>query len=316
MTRLLLSLSALLLITLSLPASTLDHAYAAGTSTYTTKLLTGTLRASEPSYSSVLRLPDLTLEAGDAMLLVAKLAATSNVPRGPMIGARIICPGGGGSTYTTRNHIGRAHGVKRVTVRWLFVPPKDGIYRCELRGLALTMLDPETAVLKLVSGETRLEATQAHIDSAEWGDTDDSCVGSMAIRSIEQCSSPTKATTVVRRSVPVGRAYYVTVMGDIELSREYGGYPGGDSTIRLSLRATPTDADGRSCAPTRETSIERRISGTLHHVKPILTLSDVRVNQSGSCGQQLRVRVRARWLKGNPVTLHNSVYSGAIVLIR
>jgi hypothetical protein len=293
-----------------------ERAYAANGEVSTTALLTTTLRASVPTYSNVLRLPAITLRAGEARFMVGTIAATSNVARGPMIGARIIClGGGGGSTYTTTNHAGKAAGVRTAVVRWLFVPPKDGTFTCELRGLAHDMLDPETAALKLVPTTTKLLSRPTTPAPSQWGDDNDSCVGSKAIPNIKQCSVARLTTTVLRRTVSIGTAKKVTVLADVELSREYGGYPGGDSTIRLTLRATPLNTSGQACATTTQGSNQSTISGHLHHHKPRLTLSAVPANQSATCGKRLRVDVHAKWLKGNPVTLHNRVYSSSIVLL-
>ncbi|WP_460518938.1 hypothetical protein [Flindersiella endophytica] len=264
-----------------------------------------------------MRMPDMSLRAGQAKLIVGQLAATSNVSRGPMMGARIIClGGGGGSTYTTTNHLGKSSGVKTATIRWLFIAPKDSAYTCELRGVASTSIDPDKAVLKLVPKQMRLDAASASSRSREYGDGSDTCVGSKAIPDIKRCSVVRRTATFLGKTVSVGKASTVNVMADVELSREYGPYPGGESKVRLTLRSTPLDRNGRRCGTTTQGSRTQSISQNLHHVKPRLTLNGVPAYRSSSCGGQIRVDVQAKWLAGNPVTVHNRTYSNGIVLVR
>jgi hypothetical protein len=47
-----------------------------------------------------------------------------------------------------------------------------------------------------------------------------------------------------------------------------------------------------------------------------LSLNGVPAYQSSSCGGRIRVDVQAKWLGGNPVTVHNKTYSNGIVLVR
>lgn len=279
-------------------------------------LVTSELRASNPRYTTVMRMPEMPLRAGQAKLIVGQIAATSNVSRGPMLGARIIClGGGGGSTYTTTNHLGKASGVQTATIRWLFIAPKDSTYTCELRGVASTTLDPDKAALKLVPDRMRLDARSVNPRSRQHGAAGDTCVGSRPIPDIRQCSVARRTATFMGKTVAVAGASTVSVLADVELSREYGPYPGGNSKVRLTLRSTPVDRDGRRCGATTHGSRTQAISGNLHHVKPRLTLHSVPAYRSSSCGNHIRVDVVATWLGGNPVTIHNRVYSNAIVLL-
>ncbi|GAB3413670.1 hypothetical protein [Flindersiella endophytica] len=318
MTRIL-TLAAACLATAAVAAfvpSTGEAQAATSATTTTTALLTTTLRASNPSYSNVLRLPAMTLRAGQARFIDGRIAATSNVTRGPMIGARIIClGGGGGSTYSTTNHGGKAAGTGLVVVRWLFVAPQDSTYTCELRGIAHDQLDPDHAALTLVRSSTVMTSRPTNPASAQWGDEANSCVGIKAIQNILQCSTARSTQAVLRRTISTSTAKTATVLADVELSREYGAYPGGDSAVQLTLRATPVDTSGRACASTKQLSTTPTISGNLHHYKPRLTLSNLPVNQSATCGKRLTVDVYVKWVKGNPVTMHNRVYSNAIVLL-
>lgn len=308
----LLSLSALFALALLAPIQAPafeDEASAAS-------LVTSELRASNPRYTTVMRMPDMSLRAGQAKLIVGQIAATSNVSRGPMIGARIIClGGGGGSTYTTTNHLGKAYGVRTATIRWLFVAPKDSTYTCELRGVASTTIDPDKAVLKLVPDQMRLDAKTANPRSREHGDASDTCVGSKRIPDIEQCSVARRTATFLGETVSVGTAKTVSVLADVELSREYGPYPGGESKVRLTLRSAPLDRNGNRCGSITQGSRTQSISQNLHHVKPRLTLLGVPAYRSSACGGRIRVDVVAEWLGGNPVTIHNKTYSNGIVLL-
>jgi hypothetical protein len=309
----LLSLPALITLALLAP----NPASAIEQETSAASLVASELRASNPRYTTVMRMPDMSLRAGQAKLIVGQLAATSNVSRGPMMGARIIClGGGGGSTYTTTNHLGKSTGVQTATIRWLFIAPKDSTYTCELRGVASTSVDPDKAVLKLVPKQMRLDAATVNSRSREHGDGSDTCVGSKAIPDIKQCSVARRTATFLGKTVSVGTASTVNVLADVELSREYGPYPGGESKVRLTLRSTPLDRNGHRCGATTQGSRTQSISQNLHHVKPRLSLNGVPAYQSSSCGGRIRVDVQAKWLGGNPVTVHNKTYSNGIVLVR
>ncbi|WP_020575281.1 hypothetical protein [Actinopolymorpha alba] len=282
----------------------------------TTKLLVTRLPAEDSPLLTVLRLPPRTLSAGQTMSVYGRIAATTNVTRGPMMGARIIClGGGGGSPYTVRNHSGKAYGVQTVVVRWLFVAPKDGTFTCELRGQAATMLDPPATRLDLVADSTLLRMVPASSGSQQWLDRGDSCVGRVGIPDIQQCARPKAATTVMHRVIPTARAKNVTAVADVQLSREYGGYPGGPSTVKVTLEAMPANADNISCAPTKKTSATYTISGNLHHYKANLSLPQIPVNQSSACGTRVRIRTRVDHLDGNPVTVHNYRYSNTYALL-
>lgn len=285
------------------------------TATFTTDLVTPTLSAAAGGpWVTVLRLPPLTLAANQSVYLYGQIAARSNAPRGPMIGGRIVClaaGGGGGSTYSTRNHDGKSYGVQSVVNRWLFTSTRDATYNCELRGRAATYLSPEQVSLLLEPDRTLLRARIARPGAVEWRPAADSCVGRLAILEILHCTEPRQRTTVLKRDIVMTGAKYANVVADLELTREYGLFPGGDSVVRTTLAARPVKPCG---VPARKAVQTKRISSGLHHLKVHHTIGKVAVNYAPTCGKKLRVLVKVELLSGNPVTIHNQIYSNAIVL--
>ncbi|WP_020576599.1 hypothetical protein [Actinopolymorpha alba] len=266
-------------------------------------------------FFTVLRLPPVRVAAGQPMYLQARLAARSNVPRGPLMEMRTICPGAGGSPTTDRNHDGQAYGVESETGRWLMVPPATGTFTCELRGRAATSLDPAVAKLILDPRLTVLSMVAANPGATQWTDPVNRCVGTVPDPTVPQCVVARPIANVLQKTVPLpSSATYANVGADVQLSREYGAFPGGNAMVRLSLRATPVDVNEVACAPRRETMATQTITSNLHHVKVNLTLTKVGVNQSGTCGRSLKVGVVVASLVGNPVTIHNSAYSNAFLL--
>ncbi|MGW5361281.1 hypothetical protein [Actinopolymorpha pittospori] len=277
----------------------------------TTTLLLSSIPATGGRAVPFLRLPTRHMKAGQSIYVVGRMAAVTNVPRGPMMGIRIICLGGSGGPFTVRNHDGRAYGVQAIVVRWLFTAPHDGNYTCELRGVGATQIDPQVARLDLVASRSLLQATPVRPGAQGWMTGADTCVGTQGIPNIPQCAQPRSAVTVLARHLSAGTARFVNTVTDVQLSREYGAYPGGSSTVKVTLHATPSTASGHPCAPVRSTSRTATINGHVHHYKVNLTLPGTRVNLGGGCGRQVLLQTRVEHLAGNPVTVHDSRYSNA-----
>ncbi|MEQ4209273.1 hypothetical protein ABN028_32485 [Actinopolymorpha sp. B17G11] len=256
----------------------------------------------------------MTLRAGEKFYLFGRLAGRSNIVRTPLMEARVICAGAGGSPWTARNLSGKAYGVESETGRWLLTVPKNGTFTCELRGRAATLLNPAVARITLDPGLTVLSMIRAPLLSMQWADPGETCVTRVRDPEIPQCNVIRTSVTVLDELVPVVAAQFANVLADVELSREYGYYPGGDATVRLTLWAVPVNGSGRPCGARREVTTTQRITGNLHHIKRNLTLIDVRVNLAPSCGAMLRAGVTVNHVSGNPVTIHGVAYSNGIML--
>jgi hypothetical protein len=256
----------------------------------------------------------MTLQAGEKFYLVGRLAGRSNIVRTPLMEARIICAGAGGSPWTARNLSGKAYGVESETGRWLLTVPKSGTFTCELRGRAATLLNPAVAKITLDPGLTVMSMVPAPPLSMQWADAGETCVTRVRNPKIPQCNVIRTSVTVLDELVTVVAARFADVLADVELSREYGYYPGGDATVRLTLWAVPVDGTGKACGARREMTTSQRITGNLHHIKRNLTLADVRVNLAPGCGAMMLAGVTVNHVSGNPVTIHGVAYSNGIVL--
>lgn len=296
-------------------AARADESAAARPSISTNSLLTSTLRAANGGpWTPVLRLDPITARKGQKFYLHSRLVTTSNVRRGPMIGARIVClatGGGGGSRYTTRNHAGQAHGTRSVIVRWVFKAPADNTYRCEVRGRADTSLNPQKAMLTLQSS-SHLRARQVGGASRQWGDGG-ACAGTMRIPDHPQCAKARERARVLDRRVRTGDPF--TAGTDVQLSRAYGGYPGGTSKVRVTMTVVQLGSDGTGCAKPRRSRTETAIDSNLHHLKVHLAIADVQRSSAAGCTNTFRIRTYVRWLAGNPVIVHDRVYSNSFTLV-
>lgn len=277
----------------------------------TTQLLRGSIPATGGMAVPILRLPTRWMRAGQSIYVRGQMGATTNVPRGPMMGIRIICLGGSGGTFTVRNHDGRARGIQYVVVRWVFTAPHNGNYTCELRAVSATMIDPRVARLNLVPGHSRLAVSPVGPGAQGWFAGQDTCVGTRAMPRLPRCSRARSAVFVMARLLPAGSRRHVTAMTDVQMTREYGKYPGGPSRVRVTLEAIPATSTGRACAAPGTVSRTATITTFVHHYKVNLSLPGVRVNRGGGCGVRVLVRTRVDHLAGNPVTIHDHRYSNA-----
>ncbi|GAA2757933.1 hypothetical protein [Actinopolymorpha rutila] len=265
----------------------------------------------------VLRLPPLAMLAGDAQYLVAQLGGRSNIVRTPMMGTRIIClgkGGGGGSVWTVQNHLGQAYGVNIERLRWLWRAPNSTSYTCTMYGVATTVVQPDVARLDIDQRTTILTATPVARSSAQWFMSSDSCVGAVPDPGVPECAVARHSSTVLQHTVDTGGATSASVLTDVQLSREYGSYPGGTSTVDVTAQATVLGTDGQPCAPTRSTTARLVITNDLHHLKANVTVTGVPVNQTASCGRSLSVSAVVNHVSGNPVTIEGPSYSNAMVM--
>lgn len=263
----------------------------AGGAVFTQDLLATTLPNSTATVA-VLRLPPLAMQAGDAQYLVAQMGGRSNIVRTPMMGTRMIClgkGGGGGSVWTVQNHLGQAYGVNTERLRWLWKAPNSTSYTCTMYGVATTIVQPDIARLDIDQRTTILSATPVGRTSTQWFMDSDSCVGAVPDPEVPQCAVARNSVTVLQREVDTDRATSASVLTDVQLSREYGAYPGGPSTVDVTAQATALDSSGQPCAATRSTTDRKVITNDLHHLKANVTVTGVPVNQTASCGGSLRV---------------------------
>lgn len=293
-----------------------DDGADASLSDSTSSLLTPVLRAAGGGpWTPVMRLSPITARKGQRFYFHTRLTTTSNVSRGPMIGARIVClatGGGGGSPYTTRNHTGKASGIRSVVVRWVFRAPADNTYRCEVRGRADTSLNPNRATLTLQSSSF-LRVRRVGGGSRPWGDAADQCAGKRRIPGHRQCATARETVHVLDRRFRMGRQF--NLGSDVQLTREYGMYPGGTSKVRTTFTVVQLRSNGKACASPRRNRTETAIDSNLHHLKLHLTIANVKVSSAAGCTKTFRIRTHVRSLAGNPVLVHNRVYSHSFRIV-
>lgn len=291
-------------------------ASAGTTADYTDNLLVSSLPSTEDGgLTALLQLPPRTMRAGERILLTSRLAGQSHAVRMPRMALRVDAVGAGQvlrSPVKAINHDGKAYGTQYVSVRWLFIAPVAGTYTITMRAEATTYLGPTT--LTVVPGLTYLKVSRVGQTSVQWGDDQRGCVGAVAHPDPDNpaCRTARSWADTLTQTVHKGSATRATLIGDVELSREYGSYPGGNSRVSVTLAATPTAANGTPCAPrVTVTDPDVTITSNKHHWHQTMTLPDVNV----SCGPLLWVKVTVDHLSGNPVGIENSTQSNGIALL-
>ncbi|MGH3658226.1 MAG: hypothetical protein ACRDUA_16350, partial [Micromonosporaceae bacterium] len=209
---------------------------------YTTDLLTTKIQAYRTGgLTPVLRLPDRTMRAGERILVTARLAARSNAARMPRMAIRVDAVGAGQvlrSPVKSINHDGADHGIQYISVRWLLTAPATGTYTITARAEATTYLEPVAEThLTAVQDLTYLKLSDVGQTSVTWGDDHSGCVGARSHPDpdVPECGTARSRDTALARTVNTGGATTATVLGDVELSREYGSYPGGTSAVEVTL---------------------------------------------------------------------------------
>jgi hypothetical protein len=157
----------------------------------------------------------MTLRVGEKFYLFGRLAGRSNIVRTPLMEARVICAGAGGSPWTARNLSGKAYGVESETGRWLLTVPKIGTFTCELRGRAATLLNPAVARITLDPGLTVLSMVRAPLLSRQWADPGETCVTRVRDPEVSQCNVIRTTVTVLDELVPVVAAQFANVLADV-----------------------------------------------------------------------------------------------------
>lgn len=244
---------------------------------YSTDLLTTSLTAYETGgLQDLLALPPKEMVAGEKLLLTARLAGTSDALRMPRMAIRVDAFEGENryrSTVASINHDGEAYGTQYVTTRWVFTAPTSGTYTIKALAEATSLLeqpDGSRPHISPVQDLTYLQADPVHPDSAEWRDATSYCVNEMAHTApkIPACGTLTPTVTVLDRTfdVPAG-ATKATALAELELSREYGSFPGGNGNIATSLRVQPLTATGAACGTMTTAPQNIGITSNKHHYR-------------------------------------------------
>ncbi|MEQ7008391.1 hypothetical protein ABN028_19655 [Actinopolymorpha sp. B17G11] len=299
-------------------ACTPKPANAAETANYSTALAVTTLQAVEASgLTPVLRLPARTMAKGERILLTARLAGTSNATMYPRMAVRLDAISGATilrSPVKSINHDGKAYGVQAVALRWLLTAPVDGTYAITMRGEATTYLNTATTRLTIDPAMTYLKASTVGQKSIQWGETAEDCVGRVnhPAPDVAACKTKRTSTSALPKTItrPTG-VKAVTVVGDVELSREYGSYPGGSSKVNVSLTVNVRTSTGKVCATKTVTKTGLVITSRKHHFHQQLTASSVPT----TCGGKITTAVKVTHVSGNPVGIHGEKESNGIALM-
>lgn len=270
--------------------------------TYTEALLTTKLTACPASCQvPLLKLPARSFTAGQRVLYTARIAATSNHPRIVRMAIRIDATGAAvvRSTTASINHDGKSYGTQYVSVRWLFIAPKTGTYTITARAEATTMLG--AATLTPVRTQTYLKASTVNAKSIQWAVSAPTCVNSRAMplsaADIDACATK-RDRAVITKTVTRAAGTKANWLAGLELSREYGSYPGGNGTLTVTMTAQPKTATGANCGKRGVASWRPSITNNKHHYR----LNGSAVATTGSCPKLMLTLVLDHYA-GNPVGL-------------
>lgn len=258
-------LSLLLVCSLGLSA---NSPAAATTTNYTTDLSRTVIPASSDrgTLAPIMHLSSRHMQAGESVLLTARLAATSNATRMPRMAIRIDANPIASDTlpywtyrspWATTNHPGEAYGTDYISVRWLFVAPETDDYTFTTRAEATTYIEPVSETeLTIVPDLTYMRAQTTQPGSKSFQDASESCVGDRPHPSPDApaCTDPNELRSVHKATLYPGANRPWTVVSDLELSREYGYTPGGDSVLDIRLYVWEKTTAGFTCKthPTKD----------------------------------------------------------------
>lgn len=290
---------------------------AEASATYTATPLTAKLMATRTGgLTPILALPARHYDAGERVLVTARLAGTTNAVRMPRMALRADATGAATvrSTTVAINHPGRASGTQYVSLRWLFVAPVAGTYTLTARAEATSYVEPVSSTYLSVVAGSYLKTSTVDQRSTTWGPGIEECVGSRshANPDVAACGTRDSSATVARKYVRIPSGVSrATFTADLELSREYGSYPGGDGKVRVKLYVTPQTKAGSTCRSTATASRDLSISSTRHHWHETKTVAGVNVS---GC-YRAYVRTVVTHLGGNPVGIHDRAQSNGIALL-
>ena len=288
----------------------------AGTSlTSTTDLIATSLQATETGgLAPIMKLPATHYEAGERVLVTSRLAGRSSVDKYPRMALRVDATGAATvrSPVISRNHSGSSAGTQYLTVRWLFIAPTAGTYTITARAEATSYYKTTTARLLVVSG-TYLKLSTVNQKSTTWGPASDACVSGKAHPSPDYtaCRTVQKSKDVLVYNVRTRGYDTITAGSDLELSCEYGSYPGGTSKVSVTIYAKGINAAGKVCTPTKSVTKTISITSLTHHWHDNSTLAGMDV----SCAATVALRTRVTYLSGNPVAIHDKAQSNGFALL-
>jgi hypothetical protein len=309
------------------------------TPTYTDDLLTTRLVApvgGGGGLEPLLQLPARHFDAGERLWLTARLAGNSDAERMPRMAIRIDGVGPGDvqrSTIASTNHDGQAAGTQYVSVRWLFVAPVAGTWTITARAEATSLLtqpDGSQPSIYPQPGLTYLKSSVVHPQSQEWKSSKSHCVGTEPVTNpdIPDCADPVVTKTVMGSTihdVPTG-IDSATAPVELELSREYGSFPGGTSTMEVSIEVTPW-ALGAKCGQVTKAVYPVSISSQLHHKRLNATVAGADLTTTltafkrkraglvvGAACPQVKVITRLTHTGGNPVGLEGPAETASYIL--
>ena len=151
-----------------------------------------------------------------------------------------------------------------------------------------------------------------HQASQEWLPTQSHCVGSMPVAKpdIPQCGAPVDHTVVMAKTwaKPVGTSS-LTAAVELELSREYGSFPGGNGALSVTIMVQPWSTSG-ACGSERSATYKPSISNNKHHYRLNATVPTVPL---GAC-THAKVSTSLTHTSGNPVGLEGPAETASYAL--
>jgi hypothetical protein len=309
-------MTTILAAVLSLLATILPSPANAGTTTtLTTDLVTTSLQATERGgLEPIMRLAARHYDVGERVLVTSRLGGKSTVDKYPRMALRVDATGAATvrGPVVSQNHYGKDAGVEYLTVRWLFVAPVAGTYTITARAEATSyyktaetqlLIDPATTYLKTSATSTR---------SVGMGPANDSCVGHTNHPSPDYapCADPRTSKDVNVKTVKTYGLDKMSVTSDLELSREYGSYPGGSGKVKVTLYVRGVNSSGKTCVGTVTSSKTLSISSLRHHYHDARTVS-----LDTSCAVKVLMRTRVTHISGNSVAIHDDVQSNGAALL-
>jgi hypothetical protein len=308
-------MTSILLSALGLLAAILPNPALAGTSlTNTTALITTSLQASTTGgLSPIMKLEPRYYVKGERVLVTSRLGGRSTVDKYPRMALRVDATGPTvvrGPTIS-QNHLGQSKGVEYLVVRWLFVAPVAGTYTINARAEATSYYKTAETQLLIDSATTYLKTSRTSSRSVGMGPANDSCVGRVKHPSPDYapCASPRTRKDVNVKTVSTGGRDKISATSDLELSREYGNYPGADARVKVALYVRGVTPTGRTCV-SRSQSATLTITSLRHHYHDMRTVSlDV------SCATKVYLRTRVTHISGNSVAIHDHVQSNGAALL-
>jgi hypothetical protein len=302
------------------------------TTTYTDDLLSTSFQC--PDTASAIPLLRLTPEVrneGDKILFTARLAGQVDADEITRMAIRVdavkLNPDGPATVvrgcWATVNHDGSSYGTQYIAVRSMIEFPETGEWTVTLRYEGTSQKRKADGSLITLTPQPTLTYLKAssllHTESERWTNPDAACVGWPANPVTDpdcpQCTAPLLGVRVLERDfdIPANLTQdKATVVAEIELSREYGSYPGGDSVLDVILNVLPydqaTDTYGNQVIVTPASSTT--ITSSKHHLRLNLVANLVDLEEF----PRVKVWVDVNWVSGNPVAIDDYLHTDAAIM--